>query len=93
MRKFILVPLVLVLAACTTPQERAARMQAEVDQMILIYGPACGKLGYPANSDAWRDCVLRLSAKEDAERYANSSYYLGYGRGRWGMAGRWWPHW
>jgi hypothetical protein len=91
MRRFIVLPLMLLMAACTTPQERAARLQAEVDQMMVVYGPACNKLGYPAGSDQWRDCVLRLAARDDAERY-RSSYYLGYGRGHWGMGGRWWPY-
>ena len=93
MRRLIVLPLMLLMAACSTPQERAARLQSEVDQMMVIYGPACNKLGYPVNSDPWRDCVLRLAAREDAERYGRSSYYLGYGHGHWGMAGRWWPYW
>lgn len=92
MRALILVPFVALLAACATPQERAARLQAEMEQMMVVYGPACNKLGYSGNSDQWRDCVLRLAAREDAERYGRSSYYLGYGRGHWGMAGRWWPY-
>ena len=80
----------LLLAACTTPEQRAANMQAEMDQMMRIYGPACGRLGYTSNSDQWRDCVLQLSAKEDAERYG-SHYYAGYGRGRWRWGGAWGP--
>ena len=36
----------LLLAACSTPQERAARMQAEMDRIIVEYGPACVRIGY-----------------------------------------------
>ena len=83
----------LLLAGCTTPEQRAANMQAEMDKMIQIYGPACSKLGYSTNSDQWRDCVLQLSAKEDAQRYGNAHYYAGFGRGRWGWGGAWGPYW
>jgi hypothetical protein len=88
MRRLILLPLALVLAACTTPQERAARAQADVELMMQVYGPACTKLGYPTSADTWRDCVLRLHALDEAER--NASYYLNYRRGYWGMGGRYW---
>jgi hypothetical protein len=90
MRRLSLVPLAFVLAACTTPQERAARAQAEVEQMMQVFGPACTKLGYAANSDTWRDCVLRLHAIDESERHA--TYALSYGRGYWGAAGRWRPY-
>jgi hypothetical protein len=61
----LMLPAVLLLAACvTTPQERAARVQKDVEDMITVYGPACGKLGYEPESDGWRDCVLRLNTRE-----------------------------
>lgn len=81
----------LLLAGCSTPEQRAARMQTEMNEMMVVYGPACARLGYAANSDQWRDCVLQLSAKEDAERYSNPRWSVGYGRGRWG--GYWGPYW
>jgi len=85
----------LMLAACATPQERAVQMQAEIDRMMIIYGPACSKLGYQTNSDQWRSCVLQLSTKEEIERYGYPHYYAGYGYGRshWGFGGRWGPYW
>jgi hypothetical protein len=83
----------LLLAGCTTPQQRAANMQAEMNDMIVIYGPACSRLGYAANSDQWRDCILQLSAKEEAERWGYPSYSVAYGRGHWGMGSRWGPYW
>lgn len=82
----------LLLAGCTTPQQQAANMQAEMDKMMLIYGPACSKLGYATNSDEWRGCVLQLSAKEDMERYGYSGYYAAYGSRHWGMGTRWRPY-
>jgi len=67
MRKSILVAasLALGLAGCATPDQRAAQVQAEVNEMIAVYGPACEKLGYKADDDRWRDCVLRLAARDD----------------------------
>ena len=91
MRYLILAVLAATLAACTTPQERAIRAQAEVEQMMQVYGPACAKLGYSTSSDPWRDCVLRLNAMEQIDR--ESSYYLGYGSRHYSMAGRWRPYW
>ena len=83
----------LTLAACTTPQQKAAQMQAEMERDMVVYGPACGKLGYSANSDQWRQCVLQLSAKEDMQRYGDPSYSAWYGRHHWGLGGRWGPYW
>ena len=62
----------LVLCGCTTPEQRAARAKAEVDEMLKVYGPACEKLGFKNDTDPWRDCVLRLSARDDMQR-ANRS--------------------
>ncbi len=81
-----------VLSGCATPQERAARAQADVEQMMQQYGPACRRLGYQENSDQWRNCVLQLSAKDDAQRYG-PSYYAGFGRRHWALGGYWGPYW
>lgn len=63
------IPLVsaVLVAGCVTatPAERAARAQAEMAQMIEVYGPACEKLGFKREDDKWRDCVLRLAARDD----------------------------
>jgi hypothetical protein len=64
--------LIMLLAGCTTQAERTARVQRDVDDMIATYGPACEKLGYKRDTDAWRDCVLRLSARDTAERYSRT---------------------
>ena len=70
MRSLIAVLLIAFFAGCTTQADRTARMQREVDEMIATYGPACEKLGYKGDSDPWRDCVLRLSARDSAARYS-----------------------
>ncbi|HZV65625.1 MAG TPA: hypothetical protein VFG03_12040 [Telluria sp.] len=83
-----------LLAGCTTPQERAARMQAEVDQMVATFGPACSRLGYAENSDPWRNCVLQMSVKDDVQRYGYyPGYYGGMGFSHWHAGGRWGPYW
>jgi hypothetical protein len=70
MRPFVIAALISLFAGCTTQADRTARMEREVDEMVATYGPACEKLGYKSESDAWRDCILRLSAKDTATRYS-----------------------
>jgi hypothetical protein len=65
----------VLLAACTTPEERARLMAKEADQMMQVYGPACDKLGYSQGTDQWRDCVLRLAARDDVVRSNGYSVY------------------
>jgi hypothetical protein len=57
--------LIILLAACETPAERAARVKAEVDDMVRVYGPGCEKLGYQKETDPWRECILNLRARDD----------------------------
>jgi len=70
MHTFVTSILIAVLAGCATQADRTARMQREVDEMIATYGPACERLGYKGDADPWRDCVLRLNAKDAAARYS-----------------------
>ena len=65
----ILATVAMLLNGCATTAERAAQMQAEVDEMVAVYGPACDKLGFQNGSDPWRNCVLGLSAQKTRERY------------------------
>lgn len=79
---------VLLLAGCSTPQQRAAAAQLDMARMMALFGPACTQLGYAAGTDAWRNCVLRLDARDDLQRY-------GYPQGRphcalSGYAGQYW---
>ena len=69
-RAISLLALLALLAACATTAERAAQMQREVDRMVQIYGPACSKLGYKPETDAWRDCVLNLNDQDNIQRYS-----------------------
>jgi len=64
-RAFALSLLLLFLAGCATQAERAAQVQREVEQMIQLYGPGCERLGYKADTDPWRECVLKLAHRED----------------------------
>ena len=84
----------LALAGCATPQERAARLQADMERDMAIYGPACARLGYTASSDPWRACILQLGTKDELRYNAYpSAYYGGYGPGRWRGGGFWGPYW
>ncbi len=67
MKGTVIFPVVLsaLLCGCMTPEERAAHVQAEVDEMIRVYGPGCEKLGFAKGTDPWRECILRLSARHD----------------------------
>lgn len=67
----LLIPLLLAACAALTPEERAAKVEQEVDEMIRVYGPACEKLGFQNDSDPWRNCVLRLSGDDRRLQYIN----------------------
>ena len=70
MRAIVTTFLLVVLAGCATPAERAAAVQRDVDEMIQVYGPGCERLGYGADTDPWRACVLRLAHRDDLQRRA-----------------------
>ena len=72
MRPFIALLPIFLLTGCATQADRAAQMQREVDDMIVVYGPACEKLGYTNGSDPWRNCVLNLDTKETIARYSTT---------------------
>ena len=69
MRMFVSFFVLLLLAGCATQEQRAAAVERDVDDMIRVYGPGCEKLGFKSDTDPWRDCVLRLAARDDIERY------------------------
>lgn len=84
MRHFILFAVsMLCLVGCISPQERAANEQAKMNRMIGEYGPACYQLGYPANSDQWRNCVVQLAERNEASRGGVSTSFFG-SFGSWG---------
>ena len=85
MRTFMLMTAsVVCLLGCTTPQEKAMKQQAEMDRMMVEYGPACTQLGFIANSDPWRNCVVQLAAKNGAYGGGVSTSIFG----GWGSGGR-----
>lgn len=65
LRYFLSAFMAVLLAGCMTPAEQAARVQAEVDEMVRVYGPACDKLGFTRETDPWRECILNLRARDD----------------------------
>lgn len=67
-----------LLAACSTPEQRAAAHLNAVEQMMQEYGPACDKMGFTRNTDPWRNCILQMSNQDDMTRY-NAYYYGSYG--------------
>ena len=69
LRLVLIVLLLAALPGCMTQAQRAAAAQADVDDMIKVYGPACDKLGFTKDTDLWRECVLRLRAQNDARYY------------------------
>ena len=90
MRTLPLLLAALLLPACTTPQQRAAQAQAEMEENIAVYGPACSRLGYPVNSNQWRGCILNLATRDDLQRYSSyPAFHSGWGPGYW----RWGPYW
>lgn len=74
-----LLPIVLVsalLAACaTSPEERRAYAEREANRLRQTHGQTCENLGYQAETDKWRDCLLQL----ESQRLMQQSYwYPGY---------------
>ncbi|MFC5475653.1 hypothetical protein [Paraherbaspirillum soli] len=78
MRTLMFLALSAMLSGCATEAERAAQAQRDVDEMVHVYGPACDRLGYKADSNQWRDCVLRLDTKNNIERYPMTTTCFGH---------------
>jgi len=68
MRAAITILMLTMLAGCVTQEQKTARAQQQVTEMVQTYGPACEKLGYQQNTDPWRSCILSLDSKENADR-------------------------
>ena len=83
MRAIFFLCAITALTACTTPEQRAAYHASEVDDLVVEYGPACDKMGYPRGTDPWRNCILQFSVKDDMARYGYNAYYGGRGRWYW----------
>lgn len=48
----------LLLAGCATPEQRA-------DRMIGKFGPMCERLGYTPATDRFRDCIVQMHAADE----------------------------
>ena len=88
MRSLAILAALSMLVGCASTAERAAAVSRDVDDMISVYGPGCERLGYKANSDAWRDCVLRLATNDRIEQHdVMTQSCLGARRGLWRCGG------
>lgn len=68
------------LLGCATPQEQAMKQQAEMERMMAEFGPACTQLGFAANTDPWRNCVVQLAERNGARRGGvSTSIFGGFG--------------
>jgi hypothetical protein len=56
----------LLLAGCATPEERA-------DRMISSFGPTCERLGYQQGSDKYRDCIVQMHSADQQRRSGAST--------------------
>jgi hypothetical protein len=78
-KSFALSLFLLLVAGCATQAERAAQLQREVEQMIELYGPGSEQLDYKADTDPWRECVLKLAHRDDRyNRYPISTNCVGH---------------
>ena len=61
MNKTIILAAILAVSGCAmTPEQR-------VVHILKTYGPACQKLGFEADSDASRHCMMTMDSKQQAE--------------------------
>lgn len=59
MRSVVLIA--LFLAACATPEQRAASSKWYADN---IYGPQCEGLGMKKDTDEYRSCLVQMATKK-----------------------------
>ena len=74
--RIVLLALAMALSACATPEQRADEMAAYITEN---YAATCAKLGYLAESDAHRNCMLSMY---NADQMRNSVPWYRPGR-RW----------
>ena len=79
----LLMTMLSCLTACTTPEQRAQKEQAEMELRIVEHGPACTQVGFTPNTDPWRNCVLQQAANAEAKKGGLSTSIFG-SFGRWG---------
>lgn len=78
MRVIVLGAATLPLAACSTPEERAARQQ----QIDMADHQECVELGLKPKTEAYADCRLRVREMRQRERAIQQDRYgVGFGWG------------
>jgi len=84
--------LVMLLAACSTPQERAARVQTQ----RTTDNTECSGLGFNPGTEGFADCLLRLKeirAQEARTRALNNTQRNAFGPWRWPHQRYRYPYW
>jgi len=56
---YILSMLALLAGCATDPLTEQRNATKLMEYKMQVYGPACEKLGFAKDTDAWRDCVQR----------------------------------
>lgn len=60
-KRLLFVTLLALIGACaTTPEEERANAEREAARLKQTYGYTCEQLGYEAETNKWRDCLLEL---------------------------------
>jgi len=60
MRVIYMLCVVALLAGCASnPAAEQAQATKLMEYKIQVYGPACVKLGFEKDTNAWRECVQR----------------------------------
>ena len=73
--------LALATSACSTPERRAERVRAAMEQRMAVHGPACTRLGNVPRTAPWRHCVTERSARAELDEL--SGYHMGWRHGAW----------
>lgn len=72
MRKLMLLVLTIALSGCATDP------YVEGQRLLHDYGPECQAIGYQPNTDAFRNCVLKLHSDEIRPLYPSFPYRYGW---------------
>ena len=60
--------MVLILSACSTPQERAARAAAERERLKKMFETACTNYGFEKSTPEFNQCVSNEKRRRETER-------------------------
>lgn len=56
---WMLILLALLAGCASDPAAEQKRATQQMQYKMQVYGPACEKLGFKADTDDWRECVQR----------------------------------